>query len=251
MNAQGTLVNTNGGKRPTESTMLVVGEPQASNWEIAWLVMLMLIAYPVYYVARASRVVGKEVAYTEKKKLAFLVLMAGAVFVLVFTVSVLVGGLVRSLNATDYMSAIAAPYNLDSRLVASPGSTYGLLPMNVGDFVRDVSTDAQSKVLAKLGVASNGSIASTYTLATGEAASVSAEEMVSENEALFVMRKLREYASKKGSVGNFAIGLGDVSYIYYRVGTVNSLSWTHGPWLYTVSGTSMAIVNQFVQDFPY
>lgn len=248
MNAQGTL----GNKTTSANQMLVASEgPQASNWELALLVTLMILAYPTYYIVRGSRYVGKEFRHAEKKKLVFMALTSVAVFILVFAASVLIGGIARALQTADYTDIVAPPLELEDRPVAASGSTYGLLPVSVGEFSRDVASDTAGEVLQRLGIASKDTISTEYRLPSGESVTVNAEEMLSPDEASFVMRKLREYASMKGSVGNFSVGLGDVSYMYYRIGNVNSLSWTHGPWLYTVSGASLRIVNKFTEIFPY
>ncbi len=133
------------------------------------------------------------------------------------------------------------------------GGTYGLLPAQVGDFERDLSTNISEQAWNNLSnLPIKHSIASQYRNPAGEVVKVEAAETLSVPDATSAISTLRgQVTRREGDVGNFAIGLSEVSYLYYHQGESSALAWSHGVWMYVVSSWSLDSVNEFVADFPY
>lgn len=218
----------------------------------AVLVGALLLWYFVFYVFGAFWFMGRKLTQMERRKAVVVVVMIVAA-VFLFSLSIIVGRIGEVLKGQNinYDEIMAAPFNLAKRPVAASGGTYGLLPPNVGDFSQNLMTKAETTLLGTLNISNDMSIASLYALPTGEMVEVQAVDVGSHNQAVGALRKLQDYADLYGRLGNFAFGLGEVSYIYYRIEDVYAMAWAHGPWVYIVSGASFADVNRFVENFPY
>ncbi len=234
-----------------QNTMLTTDKPESSTRELVWLVFLMIITYPFYYLIRSLRYLTQDISDSNKRHFILAGLMAVSIFVLFIALGVIVAEISRISDITDYASLVAAPYNMDGRPVAAQGGTYGLLPIEVDKFVRDSAFEIREEILTRLDTPINASILALYTASQSEQVKVTVAEVGSEDRAVSALRALRNYADAEGSLGNFSIGLSNVSYLYYRIQHLNTLAWTHGAWIYIVSSDSMADVNDFVEHFPY
>lgn len=227
-------------------------EPSASLFLIGALLTALILYYPLHHIGRAYWLLGKEMNKRRGKVLAaVLVIVSGAV--ILFALAVILGGLARSMAAQRYEMAFEPPLNLGDRPAPSAdASTYGLLPMTVGDFAQDLNSNVPEMTLSRLPRTSiDESVVSLYHRPTGETVAVTAARMSASEWAKFTMRQLKDYASQYGSVGNFAFDLGATYYLYFRIGDTSALAWERGNWVFIVSGTSLADVNSFVGSFPY
>jgi hypothetical protein len=65
------------------------------------------------------------------------------------------------------------------------------------------------------------------------------------------MRWMLNEARAVGAIGNFIIGVHDVDFYFSRTGSNFSFTYSHGNWMYVVSGASNPDVQAFVEAFEY
>ncbi len=184
----------------------------------------------------------------------------------------------RSNKSLDYVDFYAAPYEVGERPMPSMDAHGQLaLPETLGEFVRVTHANPNPRETylyrAVQGVEERfkeGLHLSFDPLDTGvydvveypgsaggrslEPGSVTfaAGRLSSEYGTVVMMRVLRQYITQNGgTIGNFAIGMAESSYMYYTLNDTRSFAWTRGTWVFTVSGDSLARVRAFVEAFPY
>jgi|FLYN01.1.fsa_nt_gi hypothetical protein len=91
----------------------------------------------------------------------------------------------------------------------------------------------------------------TYQNAEGTAIRVTVAQFASDSEATQVAKDLHRYAFTIGSVGNFALGVGQVDFFYSTITDQYSFVWSHENWVYTASGPVFDDVEALVKAFPY
>jgi hypothetical protein len=237
-----------------DSALLGISEHrhQPSTTTLLIGITTFLVAFPVFYMRWYLNLAREDASKGDKRKLVFSVLLFFAAILWFFAVGLLIGGVAYALDAVDYAKVAAAPFGLDSRPTAAPGGTYGLLPDVVGDFSRDAQTNAFDPIVQQITLPIDENITNFYYAASGGQVAITAIDIAGgQHEATRALRSIRDYASARGNLGNFVIGMNDASYIYYSVGDFDSLAWSHGEWLYIATANDLDMVNAFVSAFPY
>jgi len=165
------------------------------------------------------------------------------------------------------------PHDLNLRPVPSTSAhAQTLMPATLGQFQRTnrpITTDSPSsptnQCLVGLGYARDV-IHPPYCARTYGPTSVAAAKYQSgyqtvdlaiarfpdESQAGRTMEELLAHARAYGRVGNFVVGgIGEVDFFYSSVRGWVSLTWSHGPWVYSISAAKFDNLEAMVEVFPY
>jgi hypothetical protein len=198
---------------------------------------------------------------------------------------------IHSTTGPFLLDALKSPYQLEARpLSMLAADQISILPATVGDYSVMGSTfqatpmpaqsDKDSKVAAPaqqlptsvvnaplgncLISAVDGAVPSNctgynatfttmgdYQNAKETTLNVTMAMFSSHAEASQVMKKLQQQALSQGSVGNYAIGVGQVDYFYSSQSNLYVFSWANGMSVFTASSSSFDDLEKFVKQFPY
>jgi hypothetical protein len=198
-----------------------------------------------------------------------LVLLTGATY----TVGTVVKANVRAHQGPFLEDALVPPHDLNLRPVPSASTdARALLSATLGQYQltnRPITTDNPSsptnQCLLGLGYARD-IVNPPYCKRTYGPTSVAAAKYQSgyqtvdlaiarfpdEPQAGRTMEELLAHARAYGRVGNFVVGgVGEVDFFYSSVRGWVSLTWSHGPWVYSISATKFNNLEDFVGAFPY
>jgi hypothetical protein len=198
-----------------------------------------------------------------------LVLLTGAAY----TAGVVVQARIRAQQGPFLEEALVPPHDLNLRTVPPASSdARALLPATLGQYQRTslpITTDSPSSPTNQclLGLGYARDVASPpYCKRTYGPTSVAAAKYQSgyqtvdlaiarfpdESQAGRTMEELLAHARAYGRVGNFVVGgVGEVDFFYSSVRGWVSLTWSHGPWVYSVSATKFTNLEDVVGAFPY
>lgn len=90
-----------------------------------------------------------------------------------------------------------------------------------------------------------------YQAAQGMPIHLTMAQFASDYEATQVARDLHRFAFSIGSVGNFALGVGQADFFYGSTSDLYTFAWSHGTWVLTASSSRFDDLEAFVQAFPY
>jgi len=199
---------------------------------------------------------------------AVVLLLAG--FILGTQITHLLGG---GYNPPTLQESAAAPYGVSQRVLplsdAQPGQ---LLPETLGEFPRSDETISANNAssptnhcLLGLGYARDVVNPPTCTRSYGMLGTASARyyngrmkvdvavaRFSNEQQAHGTMVELLIHARKYGRVGDFAVsGLTPNDYFYSNVRGWLSFTWSHGPWIFSISTVKMETLEEAIKAFPY
>jgi len=198
-----------------------------------------------------------------------LVLLTGATY----TVGIVVKSYLRAHQGPFLEEALVPPHDLNLRPIPSAHvEAQSLLPATLGQYQRTtlpITTDSPSsptnQCLLGLGYARDV-VNPPYCRRTYGATSLAAAKyrygylsadvaiarFPDDSQAGRTMEELLAHARAYGRVGNFVIGgLGEVDFFYSSVRGWVSLTWSHGPWVYSISTMKFDNLEDLVGAFPY
>ncbi|HVO69332.1 MAG TPA: hypothetical protein VMT24_04755 [Aggregatilineaceae bacterium] len=198
-----------------------------------------------------------------------LVLLTGATY----TVGAVIRADIRAQQGPFLAEALVPPYDLNARPVP-PISTdaRSLLAATLGPYQRTdlpITTDSPSsptnQCLLGLGYARDvvsppyckrtygpTSVAAAKYQSGYQTADLAIARFSDESQAGRTMEELLAHARAYGRVGNFvAGGVGEVEFFFSSVRGWVSLTWSHGPWVYSISAAKFANLEEMVGAFPY
>lgn len=197
---------------------------------------------------------------------------------------------VRATTGPFLMDALKAPYSLEARLIPLPPADQSfVLPNTVGEYavmgslfqatpippqaaestepvpaLPAMTSVISSQVASCLSTALEGPTptncatynasfvaAGDYQKAAGTSLNIVMAYFASHSDASEVMRSLQRQASTNGTVGNYAIGVGQVDYFYSSQSQLYVFTWANGAWVYTASSPSFDDLEAFIKQFPY
>ncbi|GAB4418616.1 MAG: hypothetical protein Kow00106_14670 [Anaerolineae bacterium] len=234
---------------------------------------LALIAERTYlYLRRAKRdfdrlpVFVRVVYYLAAT--AVVLLLVG--FILGTQVTHLLGG---GYNPPTLQESAAAPYGVGARLLPpSNAQPAQLLPETLGDFPRSTETISVNNTssptnhcLLGLGYARDVVNPPTCARSYGMLGTASARyydgrmkvdvaiaRFSNEQQAHGTMVELLIHARRYGRVGDFAVsGLTPNDYFYSNVRGWLSFTWSHGPWIFSISTVKLETLEEAIKAFPY
>ena len=206
------------------------------------------------------------------------IVMAAAALVIMWGVTTLIGQLALHVENTrgPFMSeALTAPYSLQARVFALGDLE---MPTVVDPFgLQEVITETQlqdaekqnvlpieltlgaclvTKVIeaerpCQLTIPAEYLVTGRYLDAEGRTVYATAARFVDPTVTTDAMQELFVRAHSMGRTGDFVIGVMDVSYFYSQTRGANQFAWTHGQWLFLVSGVSYQGVEAWVQNFTF
>lgn len=185
----------------------------------------------------------------ERRKMTRLLAILVVLWVVSCIAGLVIGAAIRSARAPEPLTAFAPPHDLAARPLPASETAQDLLQETFGGFARESASP--DRTLSVLDLAAVSTASARYAQSAEGVVDVTAARMASAEDATFALRTLKDAASENGSLGNFALGLGEVSYVTYRIGEASALAWAHGGWVFVVSGSQIADVDAFVKTFPY
>lgn len=202
-----------------------------------------------------------------------LIAVAAAILVLIgFVVLREVKAYVRSQSGPFLAEALVAPYDLEKREVPAQDVDASLLiPATIGKYQRNSQpitrgypSSPTNQCLLGLGYEANtidapncnrsygstGVAYGRYVTGDWKNADLVIARFSNTTQAEGTMFDLLHHARKFGQVGNFSIGVGgEVSYFYSAVQLWYSFTWSHGPWIFSVSGPSLKYVEEIIEKY--
>lgn len=191
-------------------------------------------------------------------------------FILGTQVTDLLGG---GYNPPTLQESAAAPYGVSARLLPpSDAEPAQLLPETLGEFPRSTETISVNNTssptnhcLLGLGYASDVVNPPTCTRSYGMVGTASARyyngrmkvdvaiaRFSNEQKAHGTMVELLIHARRYGRVGDFAVsGLTPSDYFFSNVRGWISFTWSHGPWVFSISTVKMDTLEEAIKAFPY
>jgi hypothetical protein len=198
-----------------------------------------------------------------------LVLLTGATY----TVGTVVRANIRAHQGPFLEDALVPPHDLNLRPVPSASTdARALLSATLGQYQltnRPITTDSPSsptnQCLLGLGYARDvinppyckrtygpTSVAAAKYQYGYQTADLAIARFPDEPQASRTMEELLAHARAYGRVGNFVVGgVGEVDFFYSSVRGWVSLTWSHGPWVYSISATKFDNLEDLVGAFPY
>ncbi len=179
---------------------------------------------------------------------------------------------IKSHQGTFLEEALVAPYDLEAQIIpASNSAASSLIPNAIGKYTNNnqaISQTAPSsptnQCLLAIGYprdaigapncvrnyGTTGTAYGRYVTKDFRTADFVVARFASTAQAEGTMYDLLHHAREYGRVGNFSIGAtGSVSYFYSSVRGWFSFTWSHGPWIFSVSGPNLQYVEDLVTHY--